>query len=483
MKRILTLGFTCKIYFVFFACTVMLFHNASAQPNISFVKIAGGLAQPLEIKNAGDGSGRLFVAEQGGKIKIYKNNKIQQKPFLDLSALMGVDQFQGIWSIGFSPNYSTNRYFFIFYTDKFGTTALARYRATSSKPDSADVNSGVILLSYPNAGDGHYGNIAFGNDGYLYLSLGAGGNNKLSQNSLSDFGKMLRLNVNVSSAPYYSIPADNPYVNDPNTLDEIWALGLRNAWKYSFDKQTGDMWIGDVGQDSMEEIDFRTPQQGLTGSNFGWQCYEGTNIFKTNGCGNINGYVFPIFEYHHDIPAGGECLIGGYIYRGTTYPALQGYYICADFITSNAWKIKSNGAGGWDVFLQPNAAPKSITSFGEAENGELYAVSNKTGSLYSIQASAPIALTETNISEVISNEKQWSTVYPTVVNNNTVMLNLKEPYTSVSVFNMSGNEVMKKDISGMNGIMSLRLPNLSTGFYIVKLSGKQNLQKKIYVSQ
>jgi glucose/arabinose dehydrogenase len=248
----------------------------------------------------------------------------------------------------------------------------------------------------------------FGNDQDLYISMGAGGNNRFSQMGKIDFGKMLRINVNVKTPPYYSIPPDNPFINDTSKLPEIWALGLRNAWRWSFDKPNGDMWIADVGQDSIEEVDYRTTAQGLLGSNFGWDCYEGTEFFRKADCNNQNSYVFPIFEYHHDIPNGGECIIGGYVYRGSAYPSLQGYYICADFISANLWKIIPNGSGGWNVYEQLTKVPKKITSFGEDEDGELYAVSNGTNTLYKLQATPPSSQEKSNSIAVNKNQGQPS---------------------------------------------------------------------------
>jgi hypothetical protein len=361
------------------------FHSF-AQPTITFNPIATGFLQPLEIKNAGDGSKRLFIAQQGGLIRIYKNGVVQPSPFLDISKLVGVGQFNGLWSIAFSPNFVNDQTFFVLYTDRNFNTALVRYKVSKTNPDSADKNSAVTILNYPQSGGGHFGNLAFGNDQYLYISLGAGGNNRFSQNGKIDFGKMLRINIKVKNPPYYSIPPDNPFLNDTSMLPEIWATGLRNAWRWSFDKPNGDMWIADVGQDSIEEVDYRTTAQGLLGSNFGWDCYEGTQFFRKADCSNQNSYVFPIFEYHHDIPTGGECLIGGYVYRGSAYPFLQGYYICADFISAHLWEIVSNGSGGWNVYEQLTKVPKGITSFGVDEDGELYAVSNGTKTLYHLQA-------------------------------------------------------------------------------------------------
>jgi glucose/arabinose dehydrogenase len=476
--------FTKKVYSLLFVLVVFIFTNTWAQPTLSFTQLADGLSGPLDIKNAGDGSDRLFIVEQGGLIKIYKKGKILSTPFLDLRSLVGVDQFQGIWSIAFSPDYINNRYFYVLYTDKHRNTTLARYKTSNTNPNLANPNSGVILLNYPKAGVGLYGNLVFGRDGYLYVTLGAGANNSRSQDGKTDFGKMLRMNVDVQNAPYYKIPADNPFVNDPDVLDEIWALGLRNAWRYSFDRNTGDMWIADVGEDSVDEVDFRTPSQGLKGSNFGWDCYEGTRVNKTRGCLGQHNYVFPIFQYHHDQPKSGECIIGGYVYRGSAYPALKGYYICVDFLSANAWKIKSNGRGGWNVYFQGSGTPKGIASFGEGENGELYAVSQTKGIFYKLQATALIASIGSTATAVgASNNNFKSYVYPTFVSNGTVILELKEGYSSVRVINMSGQEIMKEDISGILGTRPLHLPHIDAGMYIIQLVGNKTMQQKIYVTK
>src|SRR5215831_16505525 len=253
----------CFILFTF----CILYTNVFAQPTLGFNKIISGLTSPVDIKNAGDGSKRLFIVEQSGTVKIYKNSNLLSKPFLDISNLTvykGTEK--GLLSIAFHPKFSINRYFFIYYNNTNGDITLARYRVSKTNADSADPGSGVILFSRPKPGGfGNHngGTLQFGKDGYLYLSIGDGGSEgdpfHNGQNGQTFYGKMLRLDVDVKEKPYYTIPPDNPFVNDPNILDEIYHLGLRNPWKWSFDRQTGDMWIGDVGQDSLEEVDFRKP--------------------------------------------------------------------------------------------------------------------------------------------------------------------------------------------------------------------------------
>ncbi|HNP23550.1 MAG TPA: PQQ-dependent sugar dehydrogenase [Panacibacter sp.] len=452
-----------------------------AQPHLYFKQAAKSLLKPLEIKNAGDGSGRIFIAEQAGLIKIYKNGAIINKPFLDLSQTVGIGQYFGIWSIAFSPAYSENGYFFIFYTAKTGTTILARCQVSKSNPDSANLNSIVTLLKFDKTlGLGHYGNLQFGNDGYLYLSTGAGTRNTNAQDGNSLFGKILRLNVNVSAPPYYEVPSDNPFINDPGVRDEVWQLGLRNAWRWSFDKINGDMWIADVGQDSMEEINYRKPAQSA-GSNFGWPCYEGTNVFSNYNCGSFNQYVSPIFEYHHDVSNGGECVTGGYVYKGNSYPGMFGYYICIDFISGNAWKIKSNGAGGWNVDMQ-SGLPKGIASFGESEDKELFAVGWTTGTLYQVMASGTAATTElyTLQADTTKNIGIKSRIYPTLVENGSLILELKEKYAFASVIDISGREVMRKILDREQGTIMMNVAELPPGHYLIQLVGAQIFQQKIY---
>lgn len=200
-------------------------------------------------------------------------------------------------------------------------------------------------------------------------------------------GKMLRLNIKVKDSPYYKIPVDNPFVNNPSFRSEIWAWGLRNAWRWSFDRQTGNMWIADVGGDRWEEVNVRTPRQPF-GINFGWPCYEGNAIFDTSGCAGVENYIFPIWAYPHVSTTSAEVITGGYVYRGATYPSLRGYYICADYTTGSAWKIIRSDNNTLTAYQQ-TGLPIGIVDFGEDENAELYAASLSEGKVYRVQATAP----------------------------------------------------------------------------------------------
>jgi hypothetical protein len=283
--------------------------------------------------------------------------------------------------MAFHPDYQSNGLFYVYYTNTAGDLELARYHI-SGDPNVADAPSKVILITMPHPVNSNHngGELHFGNDGYLYLSTGDGGgggdvpNN--AQNTAVLLGKMLRFEVNASAtAPYYSIPVGNPYGN------EIFDLGLRNPFRWSFDRQTHDMWIGDVGQNSYEEINFRAA--GSTGGiNYGWRCYEGNNAYNTSGCGPAANYVFPVYEYPNPNP-GSSSVIGGIVYRGAAYPGLQGYNISADFYSGIFYTTISDGAGGFIISTQ-TISSTGIVDFGETEDGEAYAVSLTANSVYRI---------------------------------------------------------------------------------------------------
>ena len=378
-----------NFYFLFLTFS-LLSSIAETQPQVIFRPFIKNLTNPVEVRNAEDGSGRLFIIEQSGKVIIYKKGVLIPKPFIDLSSRnIKKNIFQGIWSIAFSPDYEHNNTFYVLFTNKSGTK-LMRYQTSKSNPDSVVLNTADVLFSIAKKGTGgpHYGDMHFGKDGFLYVTLSDGSNPKkpteFAQDGETFSGKMLRLNVSgVNTPPYYSIPKDNPFNKDPEVRDEIVDFGFRNAWRWSFDKQTGDLWIPDIGSDRWEEVNFKKSSIATT-SNFGFPCYEGNAQYILKDCRNISNYVFPIFTYPHDSSFGGQTIIGGYVYRGSAYPALKGYYLCSDFASNNLWTIKPANIGGWEISLQ-KGIPAAIVSYGEGEDGELYAVS-LNGTIYKIQA-------------------------------------------------------------------------------------------------
>jgi glucose/arabinose dehydrogenase len=400
-------------------------HFTYAQPVIGFTSfISSGLSSPVDIANAGDGTNRLFIVEQGGRIRIHNGTTLLTTPFLDISTIISAGGERGLLSVAFHPDYENplNRYFFVYYTNTSGDITIARYQAQALNPNEADAASGVVLLNIPKPFSNHNGgDLNFGPDGYLYFGTGDGGSggdpNNFAQNGLSLLGKMIRIDVNnFLTPPYYTIPADNPYVTDPTVDDRIWSIGLRNPWKWSFDRNTNDMWIADVGQGSWEEVNFRS--NGNTGGiNYGWRCYEGTASYNPTGCLPQSSYISPIFQYAHDFATGGFSITGGNVYRGAEFPALQGYYICADYVSGNVWLINSNGAGGW-ITRRQAGLPGNISAFGEAENGTMYAVS-LGGSVYKIEVTTVLPLSLVSFSgkkETGFNQLHWNTVNEQNVN-------------------------------------------------------------------
>jgi glucose/arabinose dehydrogenase len=387
-----------KVYLIIALIFIHLFINpVSAQPTLIMTPvISSGLSSPVDLVNAGDGSNRFFVVQQGGTIGVYDQQFTYLGNFLTVSGMSSGSE-RGLLSMAFSPSYSTNGFFFVYYTNTNGDVEIARYHV-SADPNVADPASKVILLTIPHPTNANHngGKLNFGNDGYLYFATGDGGsggdppNNAQNGNVL--LGKMLRIAVNNSlTAPFYTIPADNPFVNDPNVLDEIWAMGLRNPFRWSFDRQTHDIWIGDVGQDAWEEIDFRAA--GSTGGvNYGWRCFEGNSVYNSTGCGAASAYISPVYVYPNPT-SGSSAVTGGVVYRGLSYPALQGYYMAADVYSANVYLIKPNSSGGWTI-TQQSGLPGTVVCFGEGEDGEAYAISLSAGTVYKISTNDVVLSTQ-----------------------------------------------------------------------------------------
>lgn len=333
--------------------------------------VASGLVHPVQVTHAGDGSGRLFVVEQPGRIRVIKDGALLSTPFLDLTALTDDAGEQGLLGLAFHPDYGANGHFYVDYTRATdGATVVARYAVSDADPDRALASSGLTILTVAQPYANHNGGqLAFGPDGYLYIGLGDGGSGgdplENGQDNTTLLGSILR--VDVDQGPPYAIPPDNPYVNATG-LDEIWAIGLRNPWRFSFDRATGDLYIGDVGQNQWEEISFQaTGTPG--GVNFGWDCKEGTHDYEWDAFCAQQTLTDPITEYSH---AEGQSVTGGFVYRGTLYPALEGLYFYADYVSGKIWSLDRD-AGSTTPQLELDTA-FNITGFGEDEGGELYIV-------------------------------------------------------------------------------------------------------------
>ena len=378
--------------------------------------ISSGLSSPVDVVNAGDGTNRLFIVQQGGTVRILSGGVLLPGSFLDIPDSISSGGERGLLSIAFHPNFINNRYFFVYYTNTAGDLRISRFQTQVSNPNVADKSTGVVLLTIPHPSFSNHngGKLNFGPDGMLYFGTGDGGSggdpNNNAQNGNSLLGKMIRLNVNnFTTPPYYTIPSDNPYVSDPTVRDEIFAIGLRNPWRWSFDRLNHDVWIADVGQGAWEEINSRSFASS-GGINYGWRCYEGNNPYNTTGCLPQSSYVAPIFNYSHNITTGGFSVTGGYVYRSTEFAAMYGYYICSDYVSGNVWLINSNGAGGWNI-SQQSGLPGSIAGFGEAENGDLYALS-LSGTLYKVITSTilPVSIHDiTATGFTVYNEIRWKT--------------------------------------------------------------------------
>ncbi len=352
---------------------------------------ASGFSSPLFVTYA-PGANDLYVVGQTGKVQIVEGNGPSGKPFLDISSKISTQGGeQGLLSIAFHPNYASNSYVYAFYS-KFnssqnGDSVISRFTANRSTK-TVDVSTEKIILTIPRdpANNNHNGGqLQFGPDGYLYISVGDGGSQGdpkgNGQNNSVLNGKILRIDVNNGDS--YVSPASNPFKPGGSERTEIWAYGLRNPWRFSFDRSTGDFWIGDVGGGLAEEVNFQARNASdAAGRNYGWHVIEGSNCV-ISGC-KTSDKIAPAFSYGH---TNSNCSItGGYVYRGTQYPAMQGKYFMGDFCTGNIWSVVPNGSGGWATKIELSNAVPNLSSFGEGPDGSLYATDVSGGKVYKLIA-------------------------------------------------------------------------------------------------
>jgi glucose/arabinose dehydrogenase len=344
------------------------------------------MERPIGIAHAGDGSGRLFILEQAGRIRIVRDGALAGPPYLDITDRVGsTANEQGLLGLAFHPNYANNGLFFVNYTDLQGNTVVARF-SVSADPDRGDPASQATILTIAQpAGNHNGGHLAFGPDGYLYIGTGDGGGAGdrygNGQNGGTLLGAMLRLDVD--SAQPYGIPAGNPFIADPTVRDEIWAIGLRNPWRYSFDRLTGDLYIADVGQNQYEEVNYQ-PVAAPGGQNYGWPIMEGTHCFPEGRTCEQAGLVQPVVEYNH---SQGCSVTGGYVYRGQAFPAMTGIYLFGDFCSGRIWGLAPDPSGAWQAAEMAQADIR-LSSFGEDQAGELYLLDMGRGELFRVTAAA-----------------------------------------------------------------------------------------------
>jgi glucose/arabinose dehydrogenase len=364
--------------------------TATGTPNfrVRLDTVVGGLSSPVFVTHAGDGTDDLYVVQQTGQILRRAASSGMLSTFLDLAGLLPnpPGSEQGLLGLAFHPRYTTNGYLYVHYTATNGDTVVARYTAAADRASALPGSASIVIgIPHPRFTNHNAGMLAFGPDGYLYVGTGDGGGggdpDGNAQNPESLRGKMLRLDVN--TVPY-DIPTTNPYFGQTRPRPEIWASGLRNPWRYSFDRGSGDLYVADVGQNLYEEVN-RQPAGAAGGQNYGWPIMEGLHCFQPANC-DPTGLQLPIAEYPHSL---GCSVTGGYVYRGAAYQIMAGMYLFGDYCSGRIWTLQNVG-GVWQRVerLDSNV---SISSFGEDRFGELYVtgIGSSTGTLYRVVVVSP----------------------------------------------------------------------------------------------
>ena len=442
---------------------------------------------PVELVNAGDGTNRLFVVQQRGIIYVFQNSPTvgTRRVFIDLSDRVSTSGGEtGLLGLAFHPSYRTNGYFYVNYTNSLSgslTSYIARYQVSAGNPDSAVKSSEQILLTIPQPYSNHNGGkVAFGPDGYLYLGFGDGGSandpGNRAQNRSELLGKILRVDVNSSSGGNnYAIPPTNPYYgNAQGWRQEVFAYGIRNPWKFSFDSETGTLWLGDVGQDAREEVDIV-----VSGGNYGWRLMEGTlcNPSVNPTCQDTAGLIHPIWDYPN---AGSDIAVtGGYVYRGSAIPSLRGKYICGDYGSGKNWLLTYGGGGSATAqLISDESFP--ISTFGVDESNELYCCSySSTGRIYKLTGPATAVNRDDQQSTFVLEQN-----YPNPFNPSST-IRFQIPYSTfvtLKVFDVLGREVA----SLVNGFLSdgtytrvFDAGDLSAGVYLYCLQTRELTVTKI----
>jgi glucose/arabinose dehydrogenase len=363
----------------------------------SFPVLVEGLDDPIFLTHAKDD--RLFVAERRGVIRIIKDGALLPAPFLDINDLVNSENYveEGLLGLAFEPNYSTTKRFYVYYTNGAGNQVIARYTADG---DTANESSAQVVMTIAHPGNQNHngGWIGFGPDNYLYVGVGDGGGGGdpfCAGEDPSDLrGKILRINV-IGQNTYQS-PADNLFgVTQVTQRPEVWAVGLRNPWRMSFDRETGDIWIGDVGQNLYEEVSYLAAG-AAAGSNFGWSRFEGKQAFSS-GCANQSGKtaIQPVFDYGHN-GSGGSSVTGGYVYRGSQFPGLRGFYFFGDIGSQRLWATYRNASNAFQTVVISNNSGTAPSSFGEDVNGELYIVNFNQGKIHRLTVNDTLQVPLTN---------------------------------------------------------------------------------------
>ena len=427
---------------------IFICYNSSFSQSVLLESFGPSFNSPVEIKNAGDE--RLFVVEKSGKIKILnQNGSVNSTPFLDIEDRVSTNANErGLLGLAFHPNYPENPFFFVNYTNNSGATTISKFSVSANQDIANDSETILLEINQPYANH-NGGCINFGPDGNLYIGMGDGGSGgdpqNYSQNTESLLGKMLRINVNSGA---YSIPENNPYG------DEIWSVGLRNPWKFSFDSLNGDLWIADVGQNEFEEINM--VQNNPANINYGWRCYEGNEPYNLSGCPD-EGLTFPVSTYSHYSNGDFKCSItGGYVYRGNQISGLNGVYFFADYCSGEIGLLSKNENDEWDMSLAFPNINGSWVSFGEDINGELY-IASINGGIYKIIDAA------LSNNEIDSNTLNY---FPNPFQDY-IQINSDRPI-NIELYDLSGRKL--REFKNYNQEI-LDLGFLNKGTYIIKVDG------------
>ena len=427
---------------------IFICYNSSFSQSVLLESFGPSFNSPVEIKNAGDE--RLFIVEKSGKIKILnQNGSVNSTPFLDIEDRVSTNANErGLLGLAFHPNYPENPFFFVNYTNNSGATTISKFSVSANQDIANDSETILLEINQPYANH-NGGCINFGPDGNLYIGMGDGGSGgdpqNYSQNTESLLGKMLRINVNSGA---YSIPENNPYG------DEIWSVGLRNPWKFSFDSLNGDLWIADVGQNEYEEINM--VQNNPANINYGWRCYEGNEPYNLSGCPD-EGLTFPVSTYSHYSSGDFKCSItGGYVYRGNQISGLNGVYFFADYCSGEIGLLSKNENDEWDMSLAFPNINGSWVSFGEDINGELY-IASINGGIYKIIDAA------LSNNEIDSNTLNY---FPNPFQDY-IQINSDRPI-NIELYDLSGRKL--REFKNYNQEI-LDLGFLNKGTYIIKVDG------------
>ena len=456
---------------------VILFSFCALAQDINIEPFATGLSSPVNLKHAGDDE--LYVVERAGVIKIINSDgTVNSAPFLDInSRVINNGGEQGLLALAFHPDYTNNGYFYVNYIDNSGDTVISRFSRNTTT--TANPNSELVLMNISQPYSNHNGgDLHFGPDGYLYISTGDGGAGgdpgNRAQNLSSPLGKLLRIDVdNTDTGLNYAIPISNPLYGSTDTshIQEIWSYGLRNPWKFSFDRDTGDIWTADVGQGQIEEINMVASTSPAI--NYGWRCYEGDAPYNTTGCPNMATLEFPVAQYSHTGDGQFKCSItGGYRYRGSAQPTLEGYYFFADYCSDEIGYVVGNASDTvFSLTFIRDFGSDGFSAFGEDVNGELYVVGLGSGIVYKI-IDADLSVDDETIANIKMYPNPVSTTLIIDVNDNDI--------DTIRIFNLQGKLI--KTLADFNERqINISTKEMVSGFYTIEITGKngRKLTKKL----